>query len=101
MKDLEKDRAATKKVIDPSLEPSIVEVSQKAHGAWKVEGSGKTEVIVGIRNNGRIAHLLIVQSSGNETFDSSVLNACVSAEPYPTRQNAAQDTTEVNLLFEH
>jgi TonB family protein len=100
MKDLAKDKTATPKVIDPSLEPWIVNVTQKAQGTWKAEGSGKTEVVVGIRNNGRIAHLVVVQSSGNESFDNSVLNACMAAEPYPAAPNSTQDTIEVNMLFE-
>ncbi len=101
MKDLEKYKIATPRVVNPDLEPWIVAVSEKAHGAWKIDGSGKTEVVVGIRNNGRIAHLVIAQSSGNEVFDNSVLNACMAAEPYSTPPNSAQDTIEVNLLFEH
>nr|MBP6747915.1 TonB family protein [bacterium] len=100
MKDLAKDKTATPKVIDPNLEPWIVNVTQKAQGAWKADGSGKTEVVVGIRNNGRIAHLVVVQSSGNESFDNSVLNACMAAEPYPAAPNSTQDTIEVNMLFE-
>jgi TonB family protein len=101
MKDLAKDKTATPKVIDPSLEPWIVNVTQKAQGAWKAEGSGKTEVVVGIRNNGGIAHLVVVQSSGNKAFDSSVLNACMAAEPYPAAPDSSMDTIEVNMLFEH
>lgn len=101
MRELAKDKSASPKVIDPNLEPWIVAVTQKAQGAWKMEGSGKTEVVVGIRNNGRIAHLVIVQSSGDEAFDKSVLNACMAAEPYPAAPNSSQDTTEVNMLFEH
>jgi TonB family protein len=101
MKDLEKEKIATPKVIDPNLEPWIISVTQKAQSAWKIEGSGKTEVVVGIRNNGRIAHLVIVQSSKNEAFDKSVLDACMSAEPYPAAPNSSQDTIEVNMLFEH
>lgn len=101
MKAVEKEKITTPKVIDPSLEPWIIEVSQKAHAAWKADGTGKTEVVVGIRNNGRIAHLVVLQSSKNEAFDNSVLNACMSAEPYPAAPKATQDTTEVNLLFEH
>lgn len=101
MKDLEKYKIASPKVIDPNLEPWIVTVSEKAHGTWKIDGSGKTEVVVGIRNNGSIAHLVIAQSSGDEVFDNSVLNACMTAEPYPSPPNSSQDTTEVNLLFEH
>jgi len=101
MKDLAKDKVASPKVIDPNLAPWIVAVTQKARGAWKMERSGKTEVAVGIRNNGRIAHLVIVHSSGDETFDNSVVNACMAAEPYPAAPNFSQDTTEVNLLFEH
>jgi TonB family protein len=101
MKDLEREKTPTPKIIDPNLEPWIVTISEKAHGAWKDEGTGKTEVIIGIRKNGRVAHLVMVQSSGSEAFDNSVLNACVAAEPYPAAPNSTQDTTEVNLLFEH
>jgi TonB family protein len=101
MKDLAKDKVASPKVIDPSLEPWIIAVTQKAQSTWKMEGSGKTEVVVGIRNNGRIAHLVVAQSSGDEAFDNSVLNACMAAEPYPAAPNSSQDTTEVNMLFEH
>jgi len=99
MKDLEKYKA-TPKVIDPKLEPWIVEVTQKAQSAWKAEGGGKTEVVIGIRNNGSIAHMVIVQPSGDQAFDNSVLSACMAAEPYPVAPNATQDTTEVNMLFE-
>jgi TonB family protein len=101
MRELAKDKSSGPKVIDPNLEPWIVAVTQKAQGSWKMEGSGKTEVVVGIRNNGRIAHLVIVQSSGDDAFDKSVLNACMAAEPYPAAPNSSQDTTEVNMLFEH
>ncbi len=100
MRDLAKYKTATPKVTDPNLEPWIVTVSQKAHAAWKVKGTGKAEVVVGIRNNGSIAHLVIAQSSGDEAFDNAALNACMSAEPYPAAPNSSQDTTEVNLLFE-
>lgn len=100
MRDLAKYKKASPKTIDPSLEPWIVSVSQKAHAAWKAEGKGKTEVVLGIRNNGRIAHLVIVESSKDHVFDNSVLNACMSAEPYPLIPNAPNDTIEVNLLFE-
>lgn len=100
MRDLAKDKKASPKTIDPNLEPWIVSVSQKAHAAWKTEGHGKTEVVLGIRNNGRIAHLVIVDSSKDQAFDNSVLNACLSAEPYPLVPNSPNDTIEVNLLFE-
>lgn len=101
MKDLDRDKSAAPKVSDPSLEPWIILVTQKAREAWHVEGSGKTEVIVGIAKDGRIAHLVIRQSSGDETFDASVLKACTAAEPYPPPPNSSHDTTEVNMLFEH
>ncbi|MDX1987087.1 MAG: TonB family protein [Candidatus Obscuribacter sp.] len=101
MKQLAKEKGVSPRGIDPSLEPWIVEVSRKAHGAWMVEGRGKTEVVVGLRKNGRVAHLVILQSSGSEAFDKSVLNACMTAEPYPAAPGSAADTIEVNLLFEH
>ncbi len=101
MKALEKDGTASPKVTDPQMEPWIISVTQKAHDAWKVEGIGKAEVIVGIKNDGRIAHLIIVQPSGDDSFDNSVLKACMSAEPYPAAPSSSHDTTEVNMLFEH
>lgn len=100
IRDLAKYKKSSPKTVDPNLEPWIVSVSQKAHAAWKAEGHGKTEVVLGIRNNGRIAHLVIVDSSKNKVFDNSVLNACMSAEPYPSVPYSPNDTTEVNLLFE-
>jgi TonB family protein len=101
MKDLQKDTTATPKVIDPNLEPWIVAITQKAHDAWKVEGTGKAEVIAGIGSAGRITHLVITKPSGDASFDNSVLNACMAAEPYPSPPSATQGTTEVNMLFEH
>jgi TonB family protein len=101
MKDLAKDTTATSKVTDPNLEPWIVAITQKAHDAWKVEGNGKAEVIAGIGSAGRITHLVITKPSGDESFDNSVLNACMSAEPYPAAPATTQGTTEVNMLFEH
>lgn len=101
MKQLAKEEGVSPRAIDSSLEPWIVEVSRKAHGAWMMDGSGKTEVVVGLRKNGRVAHLVILQSSGSEAFDKSVLNACMAAEPYPAAPGSAADTIEVNLLFEH
>ena len=101
MKALEKNEKATPKVIDPKLEPWILAVTQKAHDAWKVEGKGKTEVVIGVRKDGKIAHLIIMQPSGNDIFDNSALQACMGAEPYPAAPEATQDTTEINMLFEH
>ena len=82
MNDLARDKATMPKVIDLILEPWVVAVTQKAQSEWKVEGSGKPEVVVGIRNNGRIARLVNVQPNGNEAFDNSVHNACMPAESY-------------------
>jgi len=100
MKELDKGRTPSPKIIDQKLEPWIVEVTQKAHAAWKIEGKGKAELVMGIGKDGRISHLVVLQSSGNELFDNSVRDACMSAEPYPAAPEGSQDTTEVNLLFE-
>lgn len=101
LKDLEKGRNAQKKIIDPKMKPWIIEVTQKALAAWKASSKGKAEVLADIGNDGRITDLLLVQKSGDESFDKSVLDACMAAEPYPAAPNSKPGTTEVNLLFEH
>jgi TonB family protein len=83
------------------LQPWLEAITQKALAAWKISGTGKMEVLLGIGKDGKLAHLVIVNSSNNAKFDNSVLNACVSAEPYPPAPNSTKDTTEVNILFEH
>lgn len=95
------NKFASPKIIDPVLEPWIVAIAQKAQSKWKIEGKGRVEVVAGINSLGKIAHLVVIKSSGDEAFDNSVLNACVSAEPYPPAPKGPRDTTEVNLLFEH
>lgn len=75
-------------------------VSKKAHDSWTVAGSGKTEVLIGIKSNGRIAHLVISSTTGDESFEKSVLTACVSAEPYPVASTPPGDMTEVKVQFE-
>lgn len=101
LRDLERDKTASPKTLDRNLEPWIVAVTQKAQAAWKPKSSGKAEVLVGIRKNGSITHLLIVTSNNNEVFNKSVLDACIAAEPYPAPPDAEADTVEVNMLFQH
>lgn len=100
LKELENVNGAKQNGVDQNIAPWILKVTQKARSCWHSELRGSAEVVAGIGHDGRITHLALIKSSGDEIFDRSVISACMAAEPYPTSPVSSKQTLEVTMLFE-
>lgn len=108
LNDLEKDKVDVSESDNPkksngTQDAAVVEwtnlVIQKAQKDWKSEGSGWTEVLMGVKKDGRISHLVISTPSGDDAYDQAALDACLSAEAFPKAPDSADEITEVRILF--
>jgi colicin import membrane protein len=73
----------------------------KDNWAWVGQRANlKVVVQFGIKDNGEIVGLKIVQPSGDATYDESVLRAVKKSSPLPAPPNAyRKDFADVELTF--
>jgi TonB family protein len=75
--------------------------SIKDNWAWVGQGSNlKVVVHFSIKDNGEITGLKIIQSSGDSSYDESVLRAVKKSSPLPPPpETARRDFADVELTF--
>lgn len=72
----------------------------KGNWAWAGRGNLKVEVHFSVKENGEIAGLKVVQSSGDASYDESVLRALKKSSPLPPPpENHRKDFAHVELTF--
>lgn len=72
----------------------------KGNWAWAGRGNLKVEVHFSVKENGEIAGLKVVQSSGDASYDESVVRALKKSSPLPPPpENHRKDFAHVELTF--
>lgn len=78
----------------------VAKVKQLAKDRWQPEEPGNVVLSLGIKQDGKIAHLAVKQSLCDVAFMRAAMDSCLVAEPYPVPPGSGEFVKEVEINFD-
>ncbi len=75
-------------------------VKQLAKNHWQPDEPGNVVLLLGIKQDGQIAHLGIKSSLADVAFEKAAIDSCILAEPYPKPPGDGQFVKELEINFD-
>lgn len=76
------------------------QVIKLARANFQQTDSGNIVLSMGIKSDGRIAHLNVKQSAANAFVEKAAIDSCILAEPYPKPPGNGDFVRELEISFE-
>ncbi len=76
------------------------QVIELAKANFQQTDSGSIVLSMGIKPNGRIAHLNVKQSAANAFVEKAAIDSCILAEPYPKPPGKGDFVRELDVSFD-
>jgi|GEM_PF-2936733 len=78
----------------------VAKVKQLAKDHWQPDKPGNVVLSLGIKQDGKIAHLVVKQSLADVAFMREAMDSCLMGEPYPAPPGSGDFVKEVELNFD-
>lgn len=78
----------------------VAKVKQLAKDRWQPDEPGNVVLCLGIKQDGKIAHLAVKQSLSDVAFMRAAMDSCLMAEPYPVPPGTGDFVKEVEINFD-
>ncbi|HNB25292.1 MAG TPA: TonB C-terminal domain-containing protein, partial [Candidatus Melainabacteria bacterium] len=78
----------------------VAKVKQRAKDNWAPDEPGNVVLNLGIKQDGKIGHLIVNQSIADVAFMRAAMDSCLMGEPYPLPPGKGEFVKEVEIIFE-
>jgi outer membrane biosynthesis protein TonB len=96
----EGESGATGAGLQPGEAQWAAQVRQLAKANFQQDDAGSIVLSMGIKPDGRVAHLSIKQSAANAFVEKAAIDSCILAEPYPKPPGNGDFVRELDISFD-